>query len=104
MTFVVPADWQGGEVRVGCSARGKRRLLLLKHDATLGRAAGDVRLHRTDGVIVREVAKPVVADAEDSTPTTLPYRIWNRPPPACDNIIEMTAGANAAPKQIAIAE
>jgi hypothetical protein len=61
VTFVVPADWQGGAVRVGCSARGKRRLLLLKHDATLGRAAGDVRLSMTGAEPAHRVAKPVVA-------------------------------------------
>jgi hypothetical protein len=61
VTFVVPADWQGGDVRVGCSARGKRRLLLLKHDATLGRAAGNVRLSITGRDPAHRVAKPVVA-------------------------------------------
>jgi hypothetical protein len=64
VTFVVPADWRGGEVRVACTARGKRKLLLLKHDATLGRAADNVRLHRSHHAIFREVAKPVLADSK----------------------------------------
>jgi hypothetical protein len=68
VTFVVPANWQGGDVRVGCSARGKRRILLLKHDATLGRAAGDVRLCRAGAGIRREVAKPIVADDRAAIP------------------------------------
>jgi hypothetical protein len=63
VTFVVPAQWKGGAVRVGCSARGKKRLLLLKHDATLGRAAGDVRLSVVGSEPGHYVAKPVVPAA-----------------------------------------
>jgi len=68
VTFVVPADWRGGNVRVGCSARGKRRILLLKHDATLGRAASDVRLCRAGDRIHREVAKPIFVDDAATMP------------------------------------
>ncbi len=99
VTFVVPADWQGGQVRVGCSARGQRRILLLKHDATLGRAAGDVRLHRTDGVIIREVAKPVLADRQDSTQSTLPVSYLESATAGVRNMIAAAAGASAAPKK-----
>lgn len=95
VTFVVPADWQGGEVRVGCSARGKKRLLLLKHDATVGRAAANVRLHRTAGGVVREVAKPILADAEASTSTTASY--WRAATASMRQIIEMTAGSRPTP-------
>lgn len=48
VTFSVPADWQAGTVRVYCSARGQRKILLLKQPATLGRAAGDVKLRLRD--------------------------------------------------------
>jgi hypothetical protein len=102
VTFVVPAQWQGGAVRVGCSARGKKRLLLLKHDATLGRAAGDVRLLRTDGCFVQEVAKPVFAEAEDSTPTTT-ATYWRAATAGVRQLIEMTAGAEPVAKQDSIA-
>jgi hypothetical protein len=96
VTFVVPADWHGGEVRVGCSARGKRRLLLLKHDATVGRAAGNVRLHRTAGGVVREVAKPILADAEAPAPTTT-ASYWRAATASMRQIIEMTSGSRPAP-------
>jgi hypothetical protein len=98
VTFVVPADWQTGQVRVGCSARGRRRLLLLKHDATLGRAAADVRLHRTDGGMVREVAKPVFAEAEKSPPTTT-ASYWRAATAGVRQIIELTAGSDITPQQ-----
>jgi hypothetical protein len=99
VTFVVPAGWQGGQVRVGCSARGQRRILLLKHDATLGRAAGDVRLHRTDGVLVREVAKPVLADREGSTQSTLAVSYLESATAGVRNMIAAAAGASAGPKK-----
>jgi hypothetical protein len=44
VTFAVPADWQGGTLRVGCSARGQRKIYWLKQPATLGRAAADVKV------------------------------------------------------------
>ncbi len=44
VTFIAPRDWQSGAIRVGCSARGQRKLLFVKQDATLGRAAGEVML------------------------------------------------------------
>jgi hypothetical protein len=103
VTFVVPAQWQGGTVRVGCSARGKKRLLLLKHDATLGRAAGDVRLHRTDGSFVQEVAKPVFAESEDSTPTTT-ATYWRAATAGVRQIIELTSGSDTEPKRDATGE
>jgi hypothetical protein len=73
VTFVVPADWQGGAVRVGCSARGKKRLLLLKHDATLGRAAGDVRLSMIGREPGHYVAKPVAPS--EVPPSTSPMSV-----------------------------
>ena len=69
VTFAVPADWQGDEVRVGCSARGRRALLWIKQPATLGRAAGNVRLHLVGSGPVHHVAKPVQADDPPTGPT-----------------------------------
>jgi hypothetical protein len=104
VTFVVPAEWQGGQVRVGCSARGQRRILLLKHDATLGRAAGDVQLHRTDGPMIREVAEPVMASnedgKEDSTPKALPVSFLESATAGVREMIAVTAGPNATPKKL----
>jgi hypothetical protein len=99
VTFVVPAEWQGGQVRVGCSARGQRRILLLKHDATLGRAAGDVQLHRTDGSIIREVAKPVLADKEGSPPTALPISYLEAATAGVRNMMTAATGTNKAPEK-----
>ncbi len=62
VTFLAPADWKGGEVRVSCSARGRRALLWLKQSATLGRAAGDVRLYPSGAKPVYNVAKPVAEE------------------------------------------
>jgi hypothetical protein len=44
VTFVAPADWNGGTIRLSCSAIGQRRILWLKQPGTLGRAAGDINL------------------------------------------------------------
>lgn len=99
VTFVVPANWQGGKVRVGCSARGQRRILLLKHDATLGRAAGDVQLHRTYGGMIREVAKPVLADREASTPNALPVSYLEAATASVRKMIGSTAATNPTTKK-----
>ncbi|HJQ79045.1 MAG TPA: hypothetical protein VJ828_03775, partial [Lacipirellulaceae bacterium] len=88
VTFVVPANWQGGEVRVGCSARGQKRLLLLKHDATLGRAAGDVRLSMTGRELEHRVAKPAIAD-EAPAPTNVLSVITT----AAAEVIDLVDGA-----------
>ena len=64
VTFIVPADWQRGEVRVGCSARGRRKVLWIKQSATLGRAAGTVRLYPAGAAPAYTVGKPVVAEAD----------------------------------------
>jgi hypothetical protein len=63
--FVVPAGWRGGDVRVGCSARGRRKVLWLKQTATVGRAAGTVRLYPAGRPPVYQVAKPMVAESAE---------------------------------------
>jgi hypothetical protein len=65
VTFVVPVDWRGSEVRVGCSARGRRKMLWLEQPATVGRAAGTVRLYLAGKTPTYHVAKPVVVESAD---------------------------------------
>jgi hypothetical protein len=68
VTFVVPAEWRGGELRVGCSARGRRHVLWFEQPATLGGAAGVVRVYPPGRVPVYQVAKPIVVEAPPATP------------------------------------
>ncbi len=62
VTFIVPAGWRGGEVHVGCSAGGQRKLLFMKQSATLGSEGDAVRLYLAGRGTLRRVAKPVVAN------------------------------------------
>jgi hypothetical protein len=63
VTFRAPADWQAGAVRVFCTARGQRKILLLKQPATLGRVAGDVKLRLlTDAADTNAAEKCEAAD------------------------------------------
>ena len=66
VTFVVPAGWRGGEVHVGCSAGGQRKVLFIKQSATLGSEGSMVRLYLAGRGSVRRVAKPVVVEAAPS--------------------------------------
>jgi hypothetical protein len=43
--FIAPADWRGGKLLVGCTARGTRKMLWLDQEATLGGAANEVQLY-----------------------------------------------------------
>jgi hypothetical protein len=63
VTFVVPAGWRGGDVFVSCSAGGQRKMLFIKQDATLGEKGAPVRVYLAGRGSVRQVAKPVLADA-----------------------------------------
>jgi hypothetical protein len=67
VTFLVPANWRGGDVLVGCSARGQRKVLWLRQDAIVGRAAGTVRLYPAGRAPVYHVAKPMVAQSAEET-------------------------------------
>jgi hypothetical protein len=62
VTFIVPVGWRGGDVYVGCSAGGQRKVLFMKQSATLGTEGAPVRLYLAGRGSVRRVAKPVVAD------------------------------------------
>ncbi len=62
VTFIVPAGWRGGDVFVGCSAGGQRKVLFMKQSATLGSEGKPVRVYLAGRANVRHVAKPVVAE------------------------------------------
>jgi hypothetical protein len=72
VTFVAPAGWWGGEVQVGCSARGERKILwVMTQDATWGSEGDKVRLYLASGTSIRRVAKPILVEA---APTWRPTR------------------------------
>jgi hypothetical protein len=62
VAFVVPAGWRGGEVYVGCAAGGRRKMMFIKQNATLGAEGAPVRLYLAGRGSVRRVAKPVVEE------------------------------------------
>jgi hypothetical protein len=69
VTFLVPAGWRGGEVHASCTAEGRRQVLWMKQEATVGRAAAAIRLQMAGTTPVYHVAKPVsVEPAATSTP------------------------------------
>ena len=92
VTFVVPADWQVGEARVGCSARGRRKVLWLKQSATLGRAAGTVQIYAAGTAPAHTVAKPVAADAAEAGFNVWPASFLS----AADGVAEMVAWPSVA--------
>jgi hypothetical protein len=61
VTFLVPVNWRGGEVHASCRADGRRKVLWMKQEATVGHAAGVVRLQTAGTVPAYHVAKPVSA-------------------------------------------
>jgi hypothetical protein len=69
VTFVVPPGWRGDDIRVGCSASGRRKVMWIKQQATLGRAAGTIRLQLAGSPPAYQVAKPVTVA---TTPETGP--------------------------------
>ena len=71
VTFLVPANWRGGEVHASCSAEGQRKVLWMKQEATVGQVAGSVRLQMAGATPVYHVAKPVAvgpAEIAESIP------------------------------------
>lgn len=67
ITLITPSMWRGANVQVGCSARGERKLLwVIKQDATLGSEGDRVRLYLAGRGVVRQVAKPVVAELSEA--------------------------------------
>jgi hypothetical protein len=60
VTFVAPAGWRGGDVRVVCNAQGQRKVFWIKQAATLGCEGDTVRLYLAGRGRPRTVAKPVV--------------------------------------------
>jgi hypothetical protein len=68
--FIAPANWRGGKLLVGCSARGTRKMLWLDQEATLGRAGSEVQLYVAGRSVPREPVRHVVAKQPSPTPTT----------------------------------
>lgn len=64
VVFAAPAEWSGGDLRVACTARGRRQMFWIKQSGTLGRAAGRVQLNppieaeQRDFAVRHAVAKP----------------------------------------------
>src|SRR3954453_17909543 len=68
ITFVAPRKWQFSEIRVDCAARGERKMLWIKQDATIGQTTRMVQLVATTPKLVTQlVLKP--EDGQPATPT-----------------------------------
>lgn len=57
VSFVVPEDWRGGEVRVACTARGQRKVLWIDQPTTFNHASTRVQLYRAGDAEMRESAE-----------------------------------------------
>src|SRR4051812_7507850 len=69
ITFVAPRTWQWSELRVDCAARGERKMLWIKQDATIGQSTRMVQLVATTPKPVKQlVLKP--ADGQPATATS----------------------------------
>ena len=66
VVFVAPVEWQGGEVRVVCSARGTRKVLWIKQSTTFSRATGTVQLYLAGATPVPHIVRRL--------PETVPAR------------------------------
>jgi hypothetical protein len=95
VTFVVPPEWRGGDVRVGCSARGRRKVLWLEQPATLGGAAGIVRIYAPGRAPVYQVAKPVAVEQAPPAPRGSILTA------AAAEVVEMFGGTSSAKPQAA---
>jgi hypothetical protein len=61
VTFIAPARWRGANLDVVCGARGERKVLWMKQDATLGGERSTVRLFLASTPATRQlVLKPPV--------------------------------------------
>lgn len=56
VTFVAPAEWQGGEVRIACTARGHRPMLWMDQPAVFGRVVDVIQLFPEGDVAARQAA------------------------------------------------
>jgi hypothetical protein len=64
VTFVAPADWEAGAVRVVCSARGQRKVFWMDQPATFGERTVHVQLYRAGDAEMRELAEQRVRKAD----------------------------------------
>ena len=56
ITFVAPAEWQGGNVRIACTARGHRPLLWLDQPTVFGSVVDNIELYSERDADGREAA------------------------------------------------
>lgn len=73
VTFVAPTAWQRREIQVDCAARGERKMLWMKQDATIGRTSRMVQLVEMSARPIRQlVLKPAASDAPAPVATAKP--------------------------------
>src|SRR3954466_3924634 len=76
ITFVAPRKWQFSEIRVDCAARGERKMLWMKQDATIGQTTRMVQLVAMTPRPIKQVmlkptdGQPPVAKSEPATEKT----------------------------------
>jgi hypothetical protein len=56
ITFVVPADWQAGSVRISCTARGHRHMLWMAQPTVFGQVTDVVELYPEGDSALRKAA------------------------------------------------
>jgi hypothetical protein len=64
VTFIAPARWRGATLDVACGARGERKVLWMKQDATLGGERSRVRLFLASTPATRQVVLKPPAESE----------------------------------------
>jgi len=66
VTFIAPAHWEGGGVRVACTARGHRPVLWMDHPSVFGRASAIVELYPAGDAKRRDAAARKTARTADA--------------------------------------
>lgn len=67
VTFVAPRDWNGGSVRIACTARGHRPVLWMDQAAVFGRVVDDIELYPEGNADQREAAFRRAESADTSS-------------------------------------
>jgi hypothetical protein len=67
ITFIAPAKWRGANLDVACGARGERKVLWMKQDATLGSERSAVRLVLASTPATRQLVLKPPVQAEVNT-------------------------------------
>ena len=93
VTFVAPSDWQGGSVRIACTARGHRPLLWMDQATVFGRVVDDVELFGA-GNSAERAAAVLRAESAAMSSDAAPCR-WALFVDEAEAKIKQTAGAIA---------